>query len=94
MSKLVLQMQMSADGFVGGEGQGAWQLWDWVGDCPWEPELRRDFNLFFQAIGTILLSRKMAQEGYTTTGRKRRNAFRRTASTPLHDGSPRSRRSC
>lgn len=39
-------------------------LWGWVGDCPWDTELRRDFNLFFQAIGTILLSRKMAQEGY------------------------------
>ncbi|QDJ52661.1 dihydrofolate reductase family protein [Bordetella hinzii] len=64
MSKLVLQMQMSADGFVGGEGQAAWQLWDWVGECPWDAALKRDFNLFFQGVGTILLSRKMAEEGY------------------------------
>ncbi|WP_113352257.1 dihydrofolate reductase family protein [Rhizobium sp. BK386] len=64
MRKLVLQMQMSVDGFVGGDGQQAWQIWDWVSDCPWDADLKKDFNTFFQAVGTILLSRKMAEEGY------------------------------
>lgn len=64
MRKLILQMQMSADGFVGGDGRQRWQIWDWVGECPWDIELKQDFNHFFQAVDTILLSRNMAEEGY------------------------------
>ncbi|WP_411905866.1 dihydrofolate reductase family protein [Rhizobium mayense] len=64
MRKLVLQMQMSVDGFVGGDGQHPWQVWDWVSDCSWDADLKKDFNTFFEAVGTILLSRKMAEEGY------------------------------
>ena len=32
----------------------------------WDEELRQDFNRVFQTIDTILLSRKMAEEGYLT----------------------------
>ncbi|MET3900254.1 dihydrofolate reductase [Devosia sp. UYZn731] len=66
MNKLILQMQMSVDGFVGGDGQHRWQLWDWVGECPWDDELKRDFNATLASIGTILLSRKLAEQGYLT----------------------------
>jgi hypothetical protein len=31
-----------------------------------DEELRQDFNLVFQAIATILLSRRMVEEGYLT----------------------------
>lgn len=64
MRKLILQMQMSVDGFVEGDGQHRWQIWDWVSDCPWDEDLKQEFNGFFQTVGTILLSRKMAEEGY------------------------------
>lgn len=64
MKKLVLQMQMSVDGFVAGDGENSWQIWDWVNACPWDAGLKRDFNQFFQTIDQILLSRKMAEEGY------------------------------
>lgn len=64
MRKLVLHMQMSVDGFVGGDSPHPWQTWDWVSDCPWDADLKTDFNAFFQTVGTILLSRKMAEEGY------------------------------
>ncbi|MFC5524152.1 dihydrofolate reductase family protein [Rhodanobacter ginsengisoli] len=64
MKRLVLQMQMSVDGFVGGDVPHDWQVWDWGSDCPWDADLKRDFNVFFQTIDTILLSRKMAEEGY------------------------------
>ncbi|WP_204265382.1 dihydrofolate reductase family protein, partial [Enterobacter hormaechei] len=43
-----------------------WQLWGWGDDNAWDDELKRDFNAVFQTIDTILLSRKMAEEGYLT----------------------------
>ncbi|MBZ9703125.1 MULTISPECIES: dihydrofolate reductase family protein [unclassified Mesorhizobium] len=64
MKKLILQMQMSVDGFVGAAGDHRWQLWEWGDDSAWDEELKRDFNAVFAGIDTILLSRKMAEEGY------------------------------
>jgi dihydrofolate reductase len=66
MKKLILQMQMSVDGFVGANGDHRWQLWEWGDDSAWDDELKRDFNTIFAGIDTILLSRKMAEEGYLT----------------------------
>ncbi|MER9407048.1 dihydrofolate reductase family protein [Mesorhizobium caraganae] len=66
MRKLILQMQMSVDGFVGAAGDEHWQLWEWGGNCPWDEALKQDFNAVFAGIDTILLSRKMAEEGYLT----------------------------
>jgi dihydrofolate reductase len=62
MRKLILQMQMSVDGFVGADHD--WQLWSWGDNNRWGEELKRDFNAHFQSVDTILLSRKMAEEGY------------------------------
>jgi dihydrofolate reductase len=64
MRKLILQMQMSVDGFVGANGNYDWQVWDWGDDNRWDEELKRDFNAHFRSVDTILLSRKMAEEGY------------------------------
>ena len=64
MRKLILQMQMSIDGFVGADGDHDWQVWGWGDDNGWDEELKRDFNAHFQSVDTILLSRKMADEGY------------------------------
>jgi dihydrofolate reductase len=64
MRKLILQMQMSVDGFVGANGDHDWLVWNWGDDNRWDEELKRDFNAHFQSIDTILLSRKMAEEGY------------------------------
>ena len=66
MRKLILQMQMSVDGFVGADADHDWQLWNWGDDCPWDDVLKQDFNAVFAGIDTILLSRKMAEEGYLT----------------------------
>ena len=66
MRKLILQMQMSVDGFVGAAGDEHWQLWEWGGNCRWDEALKQDFNAVFAGIDTILLSRKMAEEGYLT----------------------------
>lgn len=64
--KLVLQMQMSVDGFVGADGVDDWQLWNWADDNRWDEELKQDFNIHFQTIDAILLSSRMAEEGYLT----------------------------
>jgi len=64
MRKLILQMQMSVDGFVGSHQDDDWQLWGWGEHNKWDEELKRDFNLHFERLDTILLSRKMAEEGY------------------------------
>lgn len=64
MRKLILQMQMSVDGFLGADGDHDWQVWGWGDDNGWDEVLKRDFNAHFQSIDTILLSRKMAEEGY------------------------------
>jgi dihydrofolate reductase len=67
MRKLILQMQMSVDGFVGANEDHPWQLWEWGDDSSaWDEELKQDFNAVFAGIDTILLSRKMAEEGYLT----------------------------
>lgn len=65
MSRLILQMQASADGFVeAADPSAAWQLWDWGQPWPWDRELRRDFNETFRRVDRILLSRKLAEQGY------------------------------
>jgi dihydrofolate reductase len=65
MRKLILQMQMSVDGFFSSADSGlGWLIWDWSDKWTWDEELKRDFNGIFASVGTILLSRKMAEEGY------------------------------
>lgn len=64
MSKLILQMQMSVDGKVAAETNIAWTIWDWVSPCPWDIELKKDFNTIISDAHGILLSRKMIEQGY------------------------------
>ncbi|KXF77979.1 deaminase [Paramesorhizobium deserti] len=64
MRKLILQMQMSVDGFVDADGDHDWQVWGWGDDNRWDEALKLDFNAHFRSIDTILLSRMMVEEGY------------------------------
>ena len=65
MRKLILQMQMSVDGFVAASNAGLdWQLWGWGDRWNWDDALKQYFNEVFQSIDTILLSRKIIEEGY------------------------------
>ena len=65
MRRLILQMQTSVDGFVSAYGaEMQWQVWNWGPEWSWDARLRQDFNATFEQIDTILLSRKMAEEGY------------------------------
>jgi dihydrofolate reductase len=65
MSRLIVQMQMSIDGFVASDLPASrWQLWDWGPNWPWTADARARFNTMFASAGGILLSRPMASEGY------------------------------
>lgn len=65
MRKLILQMQISADGYVGRGGDGpGWQVWNWRPECPWDASLKARFNEVFRDTDTILLSRKILEGGY------------------------------
>lgn len=61
MKRLILQMQMSVDGFVAAsDSQLDWTLWDWGPECPWDSKLKQRFNDTLAGIDTVLLSRPMA----------------------------------
>jgi dihydrofolate reductase len=64
MSRLILQMQMSVDGCMSAETDIDWQVWDWGEPWTWDEGLKRRFNAIFDSVGCILLSRKMAEQGY------------------------------
>jgi dihydrofolate reductase len=65
MRKLILQMQMSVDGYVAGpKGERPWQVWNFSDEWTWDDALQREFNAILASVDCILLSRKMAEEGY------------------------------
>jgi dihydrofolate reductase len=64
MKRLILQMQMSVDGFFSAADPTLnWTLWDWGPHCPWDEPLKRHFNETLARVDTVLLSGPMA-EGY------------------------------
>jgi dihydrofolate reductase len=64
VKRVILQMQMSVDGFVSAADPALdWTLWDWGPDCPWDEALKRDFNGTLAKVDTVLLSGPMAK-GY------------------------------
>jgi dihydrofolate reductase len=65
MRRLILQMQVSVDGYVSAQRENVdWQVWNWGADWAWVDELKKDFNGVFESIDTLLLSRKMIEEGF------------------------------
>lgn len=65
MRKLILQMQMSVDGCVSpANGNLDWQAWGWGDRWAWDDKLKHTFNAVFEGVDTLLLSRKIVEEGY------------------------------
>jgi dihydrofolate reductase len=65
MRKLKLQVQISIDGYIADEkGKTDWMIWNWSEDWTWDKELQFDFTELKGSIDTVLLSRKMAKEGF------------------------------
>jgi dihydrofolate reductase len=79
MGALTLQMQTTVDGYVAARRPDlSWQVWDWGPDWTWDEELKRRFNATFEHVDTVLLSRKMVEEGYI-------EHWTRTAAANPHD---------
>ena len=65
MKKLILEVQMSVDGYIADKnGKTDWMLWNWGDEWNWDIELRKYHNDITESADCILLSRKMAEEGF------------------------------
>lgn len=65
MRKLKLEMQVSLDGFAAdADGGTDWMVWNWSDDWAWDKELQQYHLDLTTSSDCILLSRKMAEEGF------------------------------
>jgi dihydrofolate reductase len=64
MKKLKLQMQISIDGYVSPLNDQDWLIWSWGNEWTWDKSLKDYFVRLTKSIGCVLLSSKMAQEGF------------------------------
>jgi dihydrofolate reductase len=65
MRKLKLQIQTSIDLFIGDKtGRSNWMIWNWGPDWTWDDQLKKDFYKLKSSVDCVLLSRKMAEEGF------------------------------
>lgn len=65
MRKLILEMQLSVDGFAADpDGNGSWMVWNYGEEWTWDPALQAYHTALIASADEILLSRKMAEEGF------------------------------
>ncbi|PSL44736.1 dihydrofolate reductase [Chitinophaga niastensis] len=65
MRKLKLQIQTSIDGYIAAaNGSTAWMIWNWGNEWPWDDALRKYHTDLTATADCVLLSRKMATEGF------------------------------
>jgi dihydrofolate reductase len=65
MKKLKLQIQTSVDGFIAdAKDRTDWMVWNWGPEWTWDNALQKHFVDLHNTVDTVLLSRKMAEEGF------------------------------
>lgn len=65
MGKLILEIQMSIDGFIAAaDGDTNWMLWNWGPEWSWDKELQQHHTDLNLSASRILISRQMAEEGF------------------------------
>lgn len=65
MRKLKLLVQTSVDGFIADtDDRTDWMIWNWGEEWNWDAALKERFITLTQSADGILLSRKMAEEGF------------------------------
>ncbi|MBI5278569.1 MAG: dihydrofolate reductase family protein [Burkholderiales bacterium] len=58
-------MQVSLDGFTASaDGDASWMIWTWSEDWPWDEDLRAHHNRLTTSSDCILISGRMAEEGF------------------------------
>lgn len=56
---------MSIDGYIAAtDGGTGWMVWDWAPQWTWDDELKKYFNDLTSSVDCVLLSRKMAVQGF------------------------------
>lgn len=65
MNKLILETQISIDGYIADENGGTdWMIWNWGPDWTWEKDLQVYHTNLNKSVSSILISSQMAQEGF------------------------------
>jgi dihydrofolate reductase len=65
MRKLILEVQVSVDGFIAGiKGNTDWMVWNWGTGWQWDKELQKYHTDLTKSADCIVLSRQMAEEGF------------------------------
>jgi dihydrofolate reductase len=71
MRRLILETQVSIDGFIAGiNGNTDWMIWNWSPDWTWDAELQSYHTQLTKSADCILLSRQMAEEGFNAHWQK------------------------
>lgn len=65
MNKLILETQISIDGYIADENGGTgWMVWNWGPDWNWDKGLQIYHTNLHKSVNNILISSQMAQEGF------------------------------
>lgn len=65
MRKLILEVQLSIDGFIAGsDGNTDWMIWNWSPEWKWDKELQKYHTDLTKTADCIFLSRQMAEAGF------------------------------
>lgn len=65
MNKLILETQISIDGYIADENGGtSWMIWNWGPDWSWDKDLQTYHTNLNKSVSGILISSQMAQEGF------------------------------
>lgn len=65
MRKLILETQLTIDGYLAGINRETdWMIWNWGPDWSWDKELQKYHTALTTSVDCILLSRQMADDGF------------------------------
>ena len=65
MNKLILETQISIDGYIADKnGDTGWMIWNWGQDWNWDKDLQAYHTNLNKSVNSILISSQMAQEGF------------------------------
>ncbi|MBK8501319.1 MAG: dihydrofolate reductase family protein [Saprospiraceae bacterium] len=65
MGKLILETQISIDGFIADKNGGTnWMIWNWGPNWTWDLKLQNYIIELNQSANAIIISSQMAQEGF------------------------------
>jgi len=65
MNKLILETQISIDGYIADENGGTnWMIWNWGPNWNWDKDLQTYHTNLNKSVSNILISSQMAQEGF------------------------------